>query len=114
MIALPNMLFFQVIFPALSPIGDIVLLVAIFSDNLQPILVAYVLFFLMDALVSGAAYALDKKSFANIWVICIQRFFYRQFMYVVTFKSIIAAIVGSHHGWNKLERKGTVRVTQGG
>lgn len=108
------MLFFQVIFPALSPIGDIVLFFAIFFGNLQPILIGYLSFFLMDAIVSGAAYALDKKSFANIWVIFIQRFFYRQFMYVVTFKSIIAALAGSHHGWNKLERKGTVKVSEAG
>lgn len=86
------MLFFQVVFPALSPIGDIVLLGAIFFGNLQPILLGYVIFFLMDAIVSGTAYALDKKSLSHIWVIFIQRFFYRQFMYFVTFKSIIAAL----------------------
>lgn len=114
LIALPNMLFFQVIFPALSPIGDVVLFAAIFFGNLQPILVAYILFFLMDAMVSGAAYALDKRSLTNIWVICIQRFFYRQFMYIVTFKSIISALSWSHHGWNKLERKGTVKVMETG
>ncbi len=52
---------------------------------------AYLLFFLMDAVVTGTAYALDRKSIANIWVIFIQRFFYRQFMYFVTFKSVFAA-----------------------
>ena len=106
------MLLFQVIFPAFSPIGDIMLFVALFSGNFQIILAGYFLFFLMDAVVSGTAYALDKKSFSNIWVIFIQRFFYRQFMYVVTFKSLFSALNGSHHGWNKLERKGTVTVTQ--
>lgn len=111
-IALPNMILFQIIFPLLCPIGDIVLVAALFLGNLQPILIGYLLFFLMDALASGTAYALDRKSIVHIWVILIQRFFYRQFMYFVTFKSIIAALNGSRHGWNKLERKGTVKVTE--
>lgn len=90
-IALPNMLFFQVIFPALSPLGDVILIASVFIGNFQTILVFYVLFFFMDAVVSGTAYALDKRSISHIWVILIQRFFYRQFMYFVTFKSIISA-----------------------
>lgn len=110
LIALPNMLLFQVIFPLLCPIGDIVLIAAVFLGNLQPILIGYVLFFFMDAIVSGTAYVLDKKSVTHIWVIFIQRFFYRQFMYLVTFKSIIAALSGNRHGWNKLERKGSVEI----
>lgn len=90
-IALPNMLLFQVIFPILFPIGDLILIIALFCGNIGPILSAYALFFLMDAFVSGTAYRLDRKSIANIWVILIQRFFYRQFIYFVTFASILAA-----------------------
>jgi hypothetical protein len=47
-----------------------------------------------------------------MWVILIQRFFYRQFMYFVTFKSLLAALRWSHHGWNKLERKWTVMISK--
>lgn len=59
---------------------------------METIIIWYGVFFVMDFLITGIAYALDKKSMSNVWIILIQRFFYRQFMYVVTFKSIIAAL----------------------
>jgi cellulose synthase/poly-beta-1,6-N-acetylglucosamine synthase-like glycosyltransferase/spore germination protein YaaH len=111
-IALPNMLFFQVVYPVLSPMGDIALLAAVFFGNFEPILGWYVAFFFLDSIVAGVAYVLDNRSIKHMWVILIQRFFYRQFMYVVTYKSVIAAFRGRRHGWNKLERKGTVAVAK--
>ena len=44
-----------------------------------------------------------------MWLILIQRFFYRQFMYIITYRSIIAMLRGRRHGWNKLERTGNVK-----
>ncbi len=110
-IALPNMLFFQVIFPLFSPIWDIVLIFALFIGDLHEILLAYLLFLAMDLITAATAYALDKKSISQVWVVFIQRFFYRQFMYFVTYKSIIAALRWVRYGWNKLERKWTVKIT---
>lgn len=111
-VALPNMIFSQVIFNMLSPVGDVILLVSLFIGEWRMLLTMYLLFFVMDLIATGTAYALDKRSVRNAWVILITRFFYRQFMYLVTFKSLIAALRGSHHGWNKLERKGTVTVSE--
>ena len=45
-----------------------------------------------------------------MWLILIQRFFYRQFMYVVTFRSIVAMLRGGKEGWNKLSRTGSVKM----
>ena len=44
--------------------------------------------------------------------ILLQRFVYRQVMYWVVWRSIVAAIRGRVVGWGKLERKATVDVTQ--
>ena len=60
--------------------------------NLQMIAMVYFLFFLMDLTATWTAYLLDKTPMTNMWVILIQRFFYRQFMYFVTFKSLLAAL----------------------
>lgn len=52
MIALPNMLLFQVIFPMLGPIGDFMLLFGVFNADLYPILIGYVVFSLLDVAIS--------------------------------------------------------------
>jgi hypothetical protein len=47
----------------------------------------------------------DKRLLA--WLIP-QRFVYRQLMYYVAIKSVLAALRGFEVGWGKLERKATV------
>lgn len=109
-VAFPNMFLFQLVFPVLSPLGDLIFVLSLFRADMKPILVGYLLFLAMD--ISGAilAFILEKKANWNlIWLTLIQRFFYRQFMYVVTYRSIIAAIKGYKQGWNKLQRSGKVQ-----
>ena len=105
-VALPNMLFFQIIFPILSPIGDLVFILSIFRGDFGAIASGYIMFTIMDLAGSLLAFSLEKKPKKMMWLILIQRFFYRQFMYVITYKSIIAIIKGRHYGWNKLNRTG--------
>lgn len=111
-VALPNMFFFQILFPVLSPIGDAVFLLSILRGDLQAIAAGYVLFLFMDLCGSLLAFTLERRPKRLMWLVLIQRFFYRQFMYVITFRSIFAMLRGRKHGWNKLERKGTVRVEE--
>ncbi|MDB4978108.1 MAG: glycosyl transferase, group 2 family protein/polysaccharide deacetylase family protein [Candidatus Peribacteria bacterium] len=66
----------------------------------------------MDVCGSLLAFSLEKKSKKIMWLILIQRFFYRQFMYVITFRSIVAVLRGRSHHWNKLERKGNVHIAE--
>ncbi len=63
----------------------------------------------MDLAGTLIALTLEKKSLTKSWVVLIQRFFYRQFMYVITYRSIIASLRGNRHGWNKLERTANIR-----
>ena len=44
------------------------------------------------------------------WLVFLQRFAYRQVMYWVVVRSVIAAMRGGLVGWGRLERKDTVRV----
>lgn len=109
-IALPNMFIFQIVFPVLSPIGDLVFLLSVFRGDFKAILSGYVLFLMMDFAASIIAFTIEKAPKRFMFFVLIQRFFYRQFMYVVTFKSIFAAIKGKRHGWNKLNRMNSVNI----
>lgn len=111
-IALPNMFIFQIVFPILSPIGDLVMLLSIFRGDLNAILSGYLLFLAMDLAGSLMAFNIEKTPKRYLLFVLIQRFFYRQFMYFVTFKSIFAAIKGRRHGWNKLNRTNSVIIKQ--
>jgi cellulose synthase/poly-beta-1,6-N-acetylglucosamine synthase-like glycosyltransferase len=124
-VALPNVLIFQVLFPLISPVMDLLLLgsigVAIFdywqhpidgynSAALGPVLFYYALFVAVDFCAGALAFLLERRE--NKWLLSWlfwQRFFYRQLMYYVAIKATVASLKGIIVGWNKLERKATVR-----
>lgn len=121
--ALPNLLIFQILFPLISPLMDLLMVVSILwaiwqkqqhpdtpsPESVQHILVFYLLFLLVDLLAALVAFALEKQEDWKliIWLLP-QRFFYRQLMYFVAIKSCLKAIQGQLVGWGKLERKSTV------
>lgn len=110
LVALPNIFIFQLVFPVLSPIGDLVFILSLFRGDFKAIFAGYVLFLLMDLAGSIMAFTIEKAPLKYLMLVLIQRFFYRQFMYVITFKSIIAAMKGRRHGWNKLNRTSSVAI----
>jgi cellulose synthase/poly-beta-1,6-N-acetylglucosamine synthase-like glycosyltransferase/peptidoglycan/xylan/chitin deacetylase (PgdA/CDA1 family)/spore germination protein YaaH len=123
MFALPNVLIFQILFPLISPVMDLLMiwsLVAVAwaryqhpldytTDTLQRVLFYYALFFTLDLLATFVAFLLERKEDWRllIWLV-LQRFLYRQLMYYVAIKSTLTAIRGTIVGWGKLERKATV------
>lgn len=111
-IALPNIFFFQILYPVLSPLGDLVFIWALFHWQVQPIIFGYFLFIVIDLVGSVLAFSLEKRSPGLILLIFIQRFFYRQFMYVIAFRSVIAVLRGTRQGWNKLKRQGSVKYAE--
>ena len=123
-IALPNVILFQVLFPLVSPIMDLLLISSLgmaafnFShhpaqyspDALWRVLFYYALFVTVDYLAAILAFILERKEnwWLLIWLFW-QRFFYRQLMYYVAIKSVLASLRGVTVGWGKLERKATVQ-----
>ena len=123
MVALPNVLIFQIIFPLVSPIMDLMLLgslaVAAFNHAQHPaeyspdamwrVAFYYALFLAVDFLAAALAFVLEPKEnkWLLVWLVW-QRFFYRQLMYYVAIKATFASLSGALVGWNKLERKATV------
>jgi peptidoglycan-N-acetylglucosamine deacetylase len=107
LLALPNMVLFQVIFPVLSPIGDAMLLAALLSRDLGAVASGYLGFLAMDLLASAVAFRLDRKPLRWLPMLLVQRFTYRQLLSLVCIRAFAAAIAGRRHGWRKLERTGT-------
>ncbi|HTM46324.1 MAG TPA: glycosyltransferase [Polyangiaceae bacterium] len=109
-IGLPNMVVFQVIFPLLSPIGDIMMVLSVWRGDWHAFLAGYLAFLAMDICGSLLAFTLDRKPLRFLPLLLIQRFSYRQIMYYVCFKAMVAAVRGARHGWRKLERTGSLNT----
>lgn len=113
MVSLPNVLIFQIILPIFAPLADLILIVSLIwnqnnPDSLHKIAVYYLVFMLVDMLVSLIAFIFEKEKLSKlIWLIP-QRFVYRQLMYVILFRAIRRAIKGESQSWGVLTRTGNV------
>ena len=123
-VALPNIFIFQVFFPLISPAMDLLMLVTLVlagvnklyhpneytPDSLWRVLFYYALFVAVDFMAAALAFFLEPKENKRllVWLFW-QRFFYRQLMYYVAIKSTLASLQGISVGWNKVERKATVK-----
>jgi poly-beta-1,6 N-acetyl-D-glucosamine synthase len=115
MVALPNVLLFQIILPVFAPLADLVLILSLIwnhndIDSLHKIGIYYLVFMLVDMLVSLVAFIFEKEKLTKlIWLIP-QRFVYRQLMYVILFKALRRAIKGESQSWGVLTRTGNVET----
>ncbi|HQR33661.1 MAG TPA: glycosyltransferase [Blastocatellia bacterium] len=122
-LAMPNTWLFQILFPLISPLMDLLFLWTLVSNgierlehpqeysvtNLQQVLFYYALFLAVDWLAAAFAFALERREqWSLLWSLFLQRFCYRQVMYYVMVKSVWTAARGVIVGWGKLERKATV------
>lgn len=126
-VAMPNVWIFQVLFPLISPVMDLMFLWTLAGalvgylehqqeyahtpTNLGEVMFYYALFLAVDWLGAFAAFMMEKGEQKKLlgWIL-IQRFGYRQVMYWVMVKSVLTAIRGAVVGWGKLERKATVEI----
>ena len=115
LVALPNILVFQILLPILAPLADAMLLFSLIwnrhdPDSMHKIGLFYGIFLLIDMLVSIVAFSLEKEKPGKlIWIIP-QRFFYRQLMYIILIRAIRKAIKGESQGWGGLKRTGNVKL----
>jgi peptidoglycan-N-acetylglucosamine deacetylase len=113
LIAMPHMMLFQFLFPLLAPVGDALLIYHLINGELNAMVMGYLAFLTLDAIAPMAAFAFEHRRPAMPWVILVQRFYYRQFLYVVLFSAIAATLRGGRRGWNKLKRTGSVTTHYG-
>jgi cellulose synthase/poly-beta-1,6-N-acetylglucosamine synthase-like glycosyltransferase/spore germination protein YaaH/peptidoglycan/xylan/chitin deacetylase (PgdA/CDA1 family) len=116
MVALPNILIFQIILPFLAPLADLFLLLSLIAAGLgiipasvDHILLYYFVFTMVDVMGAALAFAFEKEDYRKlIWLIP-QRLIYRQLMYYILIKSFNRAIKGELQGWGALKRTGNVK-----
>ncbi len=126
-VAMPNVWIFQVFFPLISPIMDLMFVwTLVFAGltslshqqeyahtptNVNQVLFYYALFLAVDCAGALSAFLMERTEDKRLLVwLPIQRFGYRQVMYWVMVKSVFTAIRGAVVGWGKLERKATVEA----
>jgi cellulose synthase/poly-beta-1,6-N-acetylglucosamine synthase-like glycosyltransferase/peptidoglycan/xylan/chitin deacetylase (PgdA/CDA1 family)/spore germination protein YaaH len=117
LVALPNVLLFQILLPVFSPLIDLLFLgsLALYflarlhvghvpelwtSDDVARAAIFFVAFLVIDLLTGVLAFTLEKGE--DWWLLAsflLQRFYYRQLMYVVLVRSLLAAVQGRAVGW---------------
>ena len=111
MIAMPNILIFQLILPIFAPFADLILLLSLLAWSIgAKILIFYLAFMLVDIFCGYVAFRFQGESARPLWMLIPQRFVYRPIMYVVLYRSYRKAVKGELQLWGILKRTGNVSV----
>jgi cellulose synthase/poly-beta-1,6-N-acetylglucosamine synthase-like glycosyltransferase/peptidoglycan/xylan/chitin deacetylase (PgdA/CDA1 family) len=123
---LPNIIIFQFLFTLVAPIIDLMLAWSLLTslsnfnmrpdEGIPPMLLAvgmyWACFQLVEVATAAFAIALDgqRKTWRLLPLLFVQRFIYRQLLYIVAIRVMLAALKGSMLGWGKLKRTGRVAL----
>jgi cellulose synthase/poly-beta-1,6-N-acetylglucosamine synthase-like glycosyltransferase/peptidoglycan/xylan/chitin deacetylase (PgdA/CDA1 family)/spore germination protein YaaH len=126
-VALPQIWLFQIFLALAAPLVDLVVVASLIGAvlgklahptqwdawSLDRTLLYWAVFVLVDLTACAIGLALERHPpWRDLIWLPVQRFGYRQIMYYVVVKAVLAAIRGPHVGWNKLERTARVRMAQ--
>lgn len=116
LIALPNILIFQILLPFLAPLADLILIISLLFASLgiipasfDKIIMYYLLFMLIDIIGAAVAFYFEKEDYRKLVWLIPQKLIYRQLMYYILIKSFRKAIKGELQGWGILNRTGNVQ-----
>jgi cellulose synthase/poly-beta-1,6-N-acetylglucosamine synthase-like glycosyltransferase/spore germination protein YaaH/peptidoglycan/xylan/chitin deacetylase (PgdA/CDA1 family) len=116
-VAIPNIFLFQILLPMVSPVIDFLFLLSLAlwglaqlriaalpqlwtSQDVERSLIYFALFMMIDLFTCVVAFALEKdEDWTLLAPLILQRFYYRQMMYVVLFRSLKEAVRGRPVGW---------------
>jgi peptidoglycan-N-acetylglucosamine deacetylase len=126
LITIPNVILFQFAFTLLAPVMDALLVWVILAeaahvalstgvsqDGTLWMIAQYWLFFqTIDVMAAAIAIRLDgsRDGWRLLPLVFLQRFSYRQLLYWVAIRALLAAIKGRFIGWGKLVRTGSVSL----
>ncbi|MGC2285271.1 MAG: glycosyltransferase [Candidatus Acidiferrum sp.] len=129
-IALPNIFVFQLVLPLISPVIDLLFFGSLVlwglaqfritklpqlwtTADVEKSVLFFLGFLLIDLLTCVVAFALEKKEDWTLLVpVLLQRFYYRQLMYVVLFRSVREAVSGRPVGWRGVEPEAPRRTIE--
>jgi cellulose synthase/poly-beta-1,6-N-acetylglucosamine synthase-like glycosyltransferase len=124
LVALPNIVIFQILLPLVSPFIDLMFAVGAIwyfvqkyfhpdstdPSDFQRLVLFFAAFLIIDFITSAIAFALERRQpearedtwlLSQVWL---QRFAYRQLFSWVLFRTVKRAIEGQRFAWDKLER----------
>jgi len=122
-IALPNIFVFQIALPLISPVLDLLFFGSLLlwglaqlhitqipqlwtSADVQRSVVFFLGFLIIDVLTCVIAFALERREDWTLLIpVLLQRFYYRQLMYIVLFRSVKEAVSGRPVGWRGVEHE---------
>lgn len=122
-VALPQIWLFQIFLTAAAPLVDLAVVSSLAwsiyawsyhpaewsPDELVRSLYYWAVFIFVDLAAAALGMAMERRApWRDILWLPVQRFGYRQLMYYVVVKSVLAAVQGSRVGWGKLERRASV------
>jgi cellulose synthase/poly-beta-1,6-N-acetylglucosamine synthase-like glycosyltransferase/spore germination protein YaaH/peptidoglycan/xylan/chitin deacetylase (PgdA/CDA1 family) len=116
MVAMPNILIYQILLPFLAPLADIILVLSLIAASfgiivasIPHIILYYIIFTLIDIAGAALAFAFERENHLKLIWMLPQRLIYRQLMYYILIKSFNKAIKGELQGWGALKRTGSVK-----
>jgi peptidoglycan-N-acetylglucosamine deacetylase len=109
MVALPNILLFQILIPLIAPLAEVFMVIGILTGNGLMILTYYGLFMLVDLAVAIMAFTFEKENMWKLVWLIPQRIIYRWLMLYILFKAIRRAIRGQLQSWGVLKRTGNIK-----
>jgi cellulose synthase/poly-beta-1,6-N-acetylglucosamine synthase-like glycosyltransferase/peptidoglycan/xylan/chitin deacetylase (PgdA/CDA1 family) len=122
-VALPNIFIFQIVLPLISPIIDLLFFGSLVlwglaqlhitqipqlwtAADVQRSVVFFLGFLIIDVLTCVIAFALERQEDWTLLIpVLLQRFYYRQLMYIVLFRSVKEAVSGRPVGWRGVEQE---------
>ncbi len=120
-VAIPNIFLFQIVLPLVSPIIDLlfVLSIALWGlaqlriarlpqlwtlQDVERSLIFFAIFMMIDLFTCIVAFILERhEDWTLLAPLILQRFYYRQMMYVVLFRALKEAVQGRPVGWRGVE-----------
>ena len=129
-IAVPNIFLFQIVLPLVSPLIDLLFVLTLVlwglaqfhvarlpqlwtSQDVERSLIFFAVFMLIDLFTCVVAFALEKREdWTLLAPLLLQRFYYRQMMYVVLFRALKEAVQGRPVGWRGVEPQVPAQVAR--
>ena len=113
LLAIPNILVFQVLIPLLAPIADVIMVAELLMGNFGKIFLYYVAFLLVESVGAVVAFSFEGEDIRKLWLLIPQRLIYRYFIWWALIKAILKAIKGELISWGRLIRTGSVKEMEG-
>jgi cellulose synthase/poly-beta-1,6-N-acetylglucosamine synthase-like glycosyltransferase/peptidoglycan/xylan/chitin deacetylase (PgdA/CDA1 family) len=102
---------FHVLLPLMAPVVDVFSLYGLMFLNPVEVTLFWLGFVTLQTISGGYALRLDRERLTTLWVLPLQQLVYRQLLYLVTIQSVITAVLGTRHHWQRIHREGVFEAT---